>query len=324
MAGEMREGSSAPMDIAAIDFETATSKRSSACAVGIAIPQSDGEIWSKSWLIRPPNNEYDGFNIGIHGIHPRDTEASPTFAELWPEISGLVGDRVLAAHNASFDISVLRQSLAFDGGALGHDHKYLCTYRLAQAVWPDRFTYRLADIARDLGLDTGDHHDPLWDAWAATQVAAALARTCGVEGLSDVAESQGFRFGNLRSDVGDWDAFGELVRTSGVKGWKAGDVTAAGDVDEGHPLFGQCVVITGTLPNGMIRREAYQEIVNVGGLVADNVTRKVNILVVADLDPIVVGDDGRSGKLRKAISMAEAGGSIELMDARDFVQLIGY
>jgi hypothetical protein len=52
------------------------------------------------------------------------------------------------------------------------------------------------------------------------------------------------------------------------------------------------------------------------------VSKKVNILVVADLNPIVVGPDGQSGKLRKAIALAEKGAPIELMDARDFVQLL--
>jgi DNA polymerase-3 subunit epsilon len=72
----------------------------------------------------------------------------------------------------------------------------------------------------------------------------------------------------------------------------------------------------------MVRREAYQRIVDLGGRVADNVSKKVNILVVADLDPVVIGEDGRSGKLRKAIALAEKGEPIELMDARDFIRIL--
>jgi NAD-dependent DNA ligase len=92
--------------------------------------------------------------------------------------------------------------------------------------------------------------------------------------------------------------------------------------DPDHPFCDETFVITGTLPNGMTHKEAYQNIVNVGGRVASAVSKKVNILVVADLNPIVVGPDGQSGKLRKAIALAEKGAPIELMDARDFVQLL--
>jgi len=81
-------------------------------------------------------------------------------------------------------------------------------------------------------------------------------------------------------------------------------------------------VITGALPNGMARRDAYQRIVDIGGEIADTVSKKVNILVVADLKPVVVGGDGQTGKLRKAIQLAESGVSIEIMDAGDFLRLL--
>ena len=131
-----------------------------------------------------------------------------------------------------------------------------------------------------------------------------------------MAEANGFRVGTLHAyDLSEWDPF------SGAQ-WKASDITTEGEGNTDHPLYDQCVVITGTLPNAMTRREAYQRVVHLGGRVADGVSKKVNVLVVADLDPAVIGDDGRSGKLRKAIALAETGVPIELMDARDFVRLL--
>jgi DNA polymerase-3 subunit epsilon len=311
-----------PSDIATIDFETATARRSSACAVGVAIPRADGQIDTRSWFIRPPDNEYDSFNTRIHGITPVDTENAATLPDIWPEIDALIGGRALAAHNASFDLSVLRQSLGVHDAVIPRDYRYLCTYRLARLVWPDRWTYRLSDIARDLGFETDNHHDPRWDAWAAAQVADALTIASECTTLTEVAETLGFRIGTMYTDLSEWDPFSDAV-TSGGRAWKAKDVLTVREADEDHPLFDHCVVITGTLPNGMVRREAYQRIVDLGGRVADNVSKKVNILVVADLDPVVVGEDGRSGKLRKAITLAEKGEPIELMDARDFIRILG-
>jgi len=52
----------------AIDFETATASRDSACALGIAVIE-DGELAATaSWLMRPPGNRYDPRNIAVHGI----------------------------------------------------------------------------------------------------------------------------------------------------------------------------------------------------------------------------------------------------------------
>jgi len=196
-----------PTDIAAIDFETATGQRSSACAIGIAIPQADGTIVGRSWLIRPPGNEYASFNISIHGITPRDTADAPSVVEVWAEVAEHIGDRVLVAHNASFDMSVLRRSFEAHHSGIPREYRYLCTYRLARLVWPDRRSYRLPDIAGDLGFPTDRHHDPAWDAYAAVQIANAMTSTLGVETLGDVAAVHGFRIGRLYQDPNQWDAF---------------------------------------------------------------------------------------------------------------------
>ena len=75
----------------AIDFETATSKRTSICEVGICVVRN-GEIAEKrSWLVRPEDNFYHYWNIKVHGM---STEWSGTTATrsirtaAWKPISG--------------------------------------------------------------------------------------------------------------------------------------------------------------------------------------------------------------------------------------------
>jgi len=200
-----------PTDIAAIDFETATGQRSSACAIGIAIPQADGTIMGRSWLIRPPANEYAPFNISIHGITPGDTKDAPSMVEVWSEVAEHIGDRVLVAHNASFDMSVLRRSFEVNRARIPDEYRYLCTYRLAQMVWPNRGSYRLPDIVGDLGLPTDRHHDPAWDAYAAVEIANAMTSTVRVETLGDVAALHGFQVGRVYPDTRQWDAFSKVA-----------------------------------------------------------------------------------------------------------------
>ncbi len=67
---------------AAIDFETATSERSSACAVGVVVFEEGSPIDGRRLLIRPPGNRYDAFDTALHGIGPSDTRDSPGFPYL--------------------------------------------------------------------------------------------------------------------------------------------------------------------------------------------------------------------------------------------------
>ena len=137
-------------DFVAIDFETATRSRASACAVGLAFV-SGGRISDvKRWLIQPPGNEYEGINISIHGITPKMTADSPEFAEVWPEVMSLIPGMPLVAHYAAFDIGVLRASLAASSEPWP-TLTYLCTCVLSRHAWPGRISYRLDDIVNAYG-----------------------------------------------------------------------------------------------------------------------------------------------------------------------------
>ena len=56
------------MDFAAIDFETATAKRDSACSVAVVEIRGGKLVDSYYSLIQPPGNAYHWFNTKIHGI----------------------------------------------------------------------------------------------------------------------------------------------------------------------------------------------------------------------------------------------------------------
>ncbi len=90
------------MNFTVIDFETANSKRASACALGI-VKVENGVITEKNaWLIRPDDMRFDGMNIGIHGIRPEHVKNEPEFDELYKNIfEHKLKDQLVVAHNAS-------------------------------------------------------------------------------------------------------------------------------------------------------------------------------------------------------------------------------
>jgi DNA polymerase-3 subunit epsilon len=152
------------MNFAAIDFETATGKRSSACAVGIAIVK-DGAITETFYsLIQPPDNAYFGMNIGVHGIYPEDTADAPTFDAVYPEIMARLQGQVVVAHNESFDRSVLRRTMEhyrLNYDELGLAERWECTMRIYKAK--GFVPYKLNACCDRLGIAL-QHHEALSDA----------------------------------------------------------------------------------------------------------------------------------------------------------------
>lgn len=103
------------MNFMAIDFETATSARDSACSVAV-VEVRGGRLYDSYYtLIQPPGNRYNWFNVQIHGITREDTADAPVFSSVWPELCARLEGRVVVAHNARFDMSVLASCLAGAG-----------------------------------------------------------------------------------------------------------------------------------------------------------------------------------------------------------------
>jgi len=170
----------------ALDFETANERRDSACAVGLAWIEGGRIARRESHLIRPPEMRFSPGNIRVHGILPADVADKPGFAEVMaPYLPDLAGG-VILAHNATFDIGVLRAGLRRASLAVP-DLAYLCTVQIARKVFPDPEGCGLGKVARRLGI-TFEHHDAGEDAYACARIAlAAMAETASadVHGLAD-------------------------------------------------------------------------------------------------------------------------------------------
>lgn len=151
------------MDFVAIDFETATSRRDSACAVGIVVVKNGLIVDNFSSLIRPTNNEYNPWCIRVHGITPDATKNSPTFDQVFPKIKNFLQGQTVVAHNESFDRSVLRQSATLyglDTSCLNLNKKWKCTMKLFKGKG---FKSAKLDICCNHYNIPLSHHDALSD-----------------------------------------------------------------------------------------------------------------------------------------------------------------
>lgn len=183
------------MTIIAIDFETANEERGSACSVGLAWIEDGAVTRVEERLIRPRDNRFSPFNVAIHGIRPEDVVDAPEYPDVMAEFGDDFADAWLIAHNAAFDMGVIRAA-SDDYGLRYPEVGYLCTLKMSQKIWTAMPSHRLNALAEAFGVEF-THHNAAEDAYACARVALAAAREVGVEDVRGVPEKIGMKAGRL-------------------------------------------------------------------------------------------------------------------------------
>ena len=163
-------------DFVVIDVETACSRVSSICQVGIVGFRDGREVFAWETLL-DPCDEFHAGNIRVHGIAAHHIAGQPTFAHVHDVIDRHLTGRITVAHSL------------FDRGALAaacrvHDRpvietRWLDSVRVARRAWPDLDNHRLGGLARFLGVPHR-HHDALSDARAAGWVIVRAIKHTGL------------------------------------------------------------------------------------------------------------------------------------------------
>lgn len=155
------------MEYVAIDFETANSAPDSACAVGLVRFDEEGRVVdSYTSLIRPPVLYFDPACVAVHGLNAADCRWERRFDEVLKDMILFIGEGPLVAHNAAFDMRVLRSSAAAYGIQLP-DWEYYCTLALSRRMLPGR-SHKLGELASNYLETSYDAH-----------VASSDAEMCG-------------------------------------------------------------------------------------------------------------------------------------------------
>jgi DNA polymerase-3 subunit epsilon len=164
-------------DFVVIDVETACSRVSSICQVGIVGFRDGAEIFEYETLIDPLDH-FSSFNTRIHGITVDHVRGQPAYADVHGIIDGHLAGRLTVAHSY------------FDKGALGAacrvhglapiETRWLDSVRVAKRAWPHLQSHRLNVLTRYLGI-RHKHHDALSDARAAGQVIVRAIEHTGIE-----------------------------------------------------------------------------------------------------------------------------------------------
>ena len=177
------------MTVIAIDFETATNRRDSACAIGLAWIEGTTVTRREYRLIRPRELRFEPINTSIHGITAQDVRNAPQFPDVYREFAGAFDGALVLAHNASFDISVLNaclQSYGMGRPALQSG----CTLSLAKQLWPAEPSHRLNALAERFGVRF-QHHHAGEDAFACALIALEGVKARKAKGVAELARAMG-------------------------------------------------------------------------------------------------------------------------------------
>ena len=232
-------------DFVVVDVETACSRVSSICQVGIVGFRDGREVFEYETLL-DPCDEFHAGNIRVHGITAAHVAGKPTFGAVHGRIDGHLSGRTTVAHSL-FDKGALSAACRTHGRAM-IETVWLDSVRVARRAWPDLPNHRLGDLARHLGI-RHRHHDALSDARAAGWV---IIRAIEHTGLS----------------LAEWMA---PTRPAGPPPPPAAD----------GPLRGERVAIVGEPRDGPLAHA----VAAMGGVVVSSVGLRTTMVAIAGTEP---------------------------------------
>lgn len=301
------------MDFVAIDFETANSLRTSACSVGIVVVRN-GEIIEEVQTLINPLSEFNYYNTKIHGITDYMVQDAPTFQEYWPQLKQYIDGQTIIAHNASFDIGVLKESVKRCYEEQPH-FDYACSYRIAKKVWPNLYNHKLSTVANYLSIQF-KHHDALEDARAAALITIEAMKKTRTSSVKEMSLLHKFK---VNSSL-------DTKAPPKVKKSKEDIVlpfVTPNNIEKNprHPFYGANIVFTGKM-DSMTRSNAAKYAADRGAICKGAVDIDTNFLVVGDQALMKYVEGVKSSKMQKAEDLIQKGVPLEIVGEQDFLRLV--
>lgn len=253
-------------------------------------------IESKYSQLIQPKEEIDSFITALTGITNEMVFGMPTIEQVKEEVKSFLGDDIILGHNTSFDVRFLDAGFQEELG-----NRYMDTMQFSRKVYPELQHHRLSDLTAYLGLSNNEHR--------------AIADCISTKELYDAIKAKMLKE-NLEID----DLW---VKCSGYSsGINISEIVPTTiEIDEDNFFFDRHVVFTGKLER-MVRKDAMQLVVNLGGVLDNNVTKKTNYLILGnnDYNPILRGE--KSSKYKKAEKLKLQGQDIDIIDEFTFYDLL--
>ncbi|MCX0390439.1 PolC-type DNA polymerase III, partial [Clostridium perfringens] len=151
------------------DIETTgfSSKNDKIIEIG-AVKLKDGEIVDSFSTFVDPKVNIPYKITELTSITQNMVNGQPTIDEVLPKFMEFVGDSILVAHNAAFDVGFIKKNLMDMGKTL--KNPVMDTVPLARYLYPDLKKVKLNLVAKHLGISLENHHRAVDDAKATAEI----------------------------------------------------------------------------------------------------------------------------------------------------------
>ncbi len=182
------------MNFVAIDFETAHANFP--CEIGLTQVGNGKIIDSKSWFIKPACFPFmNPLNQRVHGISAAKVAHAYTFEEIWGELKPWFDNNILVAHNAAFDMRVLRAALTYYNLAIPNS-EYFCSVSLSRKAWKHLHNHSLGVVSEFHNIQF-QHHRASDDAQACAIISLKAFQTVKAINVNDGLNKLGVRLKKL-------------------------------------------------------------------------------------------------------------------------------
>jgi DNA polymerase-3 subunit epsilon len=154
-----------------VDLETTGGRTGPGTIIEIGAYRMVGKRLTETFsrLVRPQGGIVPRFITGLTSITTEMIREAPPIEEVLPAFREFMGDRVMVAHNASFDFGFLDFEYRRIFG-IGLGNPVLCTLRMSRRFMPSLKRRRLDLLAGHFGLSLEGRHRGLGDARMAAEL----------------------------------------------------------------------------------------------------------------------------------------------------------
>lgn len=256
-----------------------------------------------SSLVRPNNfSSLPDEIIDLTGITDEMILSAPSFSEVIPRFLDFIGESIIIGHNVHFDVTFLFDAAKKFDILLSND--IIDTFRISRKLYPDLEHHRLIDIVKKLGVTQDVHHRALADVRTTFE--------CYVKMKHEIIDTYG-----IDSFVADF----HRRHSPSYEDYINGMHVTVSEIDDSNPLFGKIIVFTGEL-SSMGRKDAFQIVLNLGGIPSNSVTKKTSFLVVGNEEFCESVKNGKTKKMEKADAYAKKGLDIVTISEDTFFGMI--
>jgi DNA polymerase III epsilon subunit family exonuclease len=181
-------------DFVVVDLETTGAKAPPGRITEVgAYRISRGRIVAEFETLVNPEMLIPPFIVHLTGITDAMVKDAPLFSEVAGRWLDFIGDAVLVAHDAQFDMRFLNHELArvFPGQRMANSQ--LCTVTLSRRVIPGLINYRLHTVAEHFNVPIYNRHRAAGDARATAEIFIRMLARLDHYGVRYLSEARHFK-----------------------------------------------------------------------------------------------------------------------------------